>query len=437
MTRLFNLLKDLEVPSLTTGIMIFALTLLVVAGSIGANAATFEVNSTVDAVDDNPGDGICDDGSGNCTLRAAVMETNDLAGSDEIVLKSKTYVLTIPGPDAIAEKGDLDIRDDLLIQGQGTLETVIDGNLITRVFHLLDGDDMNQIDVEVYDLTIRNSDAGNAGGGIRNVAEKLFLYRVALENNTSPRGAGLYNGPDGDTTIRDSVIFNNTATGDPDMERGGGIYNKGELFLGNSTVSNNSAGDLGGGIFNEGSIHAAFSTIADNTTESGLPGGVHTIFGGDLSLFANIIADNNDGNCGGILPTSQGFNISSSNCNLNDPTDMPNTDPMIGPLQNNGGNTWTHALLSSSPAIDMAGNEFACFEVGADQRGIIRPQDGDQIGEAFCDAGAFEFKANLDSGEGGGCSIAKPGSSAPLPLYLLIPVFLLVIRLFRKQKINA
>ena len=63
------------------------------AGSV--LAATFAVNSTADAVDATPGDGFCDDGTGNCTLRAAIMEANALAGDDTINLPAGTYTLTV------------------------------------------------------------------------------------------------------------------------------------------------------------------------------------------------------------------------------------------------------------------------------------------------------------------------------------------------------
>jgi hypothetical protein len=62
-----------------------------------AHAATFTVNSTADAVDAHPGDGVCADASGHCTLRAAVMEANALSGPDTITLPAGTYTLTIPG----------------------------------------------------------------------------------------------------------------------------------------------------------------------------------------------------------------------------------------------------------------------------------------------------------------------------------------------------
>jgi len=68
---------------------------------------------------------------------------------------------------------------------------------------------------------------------------------------------------------------------------------------------------------------------------------------------------------------------------------MNNTDPLLEPLGDNGGPTQTHALKPNSPAID-AGNP-AC-EV-TDQRGVIRPIDGDGDGTALCDIGAFEAAA--------------------------------------------
>ena len=440
MKRLFSLVRGFELSSMTMSIMILLLALFVFVGSNSASAAIFEVNSTMDVADDNPGDGICDDGSGKCTLRAAIMEANDLAGPDEIVLKSKKYVISVAGADQVAAVGDFDIRDDLLIQGQGTSKTVVDCDFLTRAFELRDDNALNVLNVEIYDLKIKNCVASNAGGAIRNSEEKLRLERVIIENNNAPRGAGLFNGTGADATILHSVFYLNITFGDPGMERGGAIYNDGELFIGNSTVSNNGAENIGGGIFNKGSIHAPFTTIAENWT-NGTTGGVHLTAGSDISFYGTIIANNIGADCGGFINKfeSLGFNISTSDCNLDDPTDMPNTDPMLGPIKDNGGDTLTHALLDGSPAIDMAGNEFGCFEASSDQRGISRPQDGDQVGGAHCDAGAFELivKAVSEGDSGGGCSVANPGAAPSLPLYLLVPVFLLVIRLIRKCQIDA
>ena len=71
-----------------------------------------------------------------------------------------------------------------------------------------------------------------------------------------------------------------------------------------------------------------------------------------------------------------------STCDLAGPGDMPNTGPLIGELQNNGGPTETHALLLGSPAIDARQNG----RTATDQRGVVRPQG------AASDIGAFEFE---------------------------------------------
>jgi len=80
-----------------------------------AGAVDFTVNSTLDAVDANPGNGVCATSAGRCALRAAVMEANALAGLDRVLLAREIYRLTIPGPGAA--EGDLDVSSDLEIVG--------------------------------------------------------------------------------------------------------------------------------------------------------------------------------------------------------------------------------------------------------------------------------------------------------------------------------
>src|SRR5688500_15033181 len=95
-----------------------------------ASAAVFNVDSTQDRVDANPGDGDCATGQTppKCTLRAAVMEANALAGADEVVLDSNDYLLTRVGvQEDAAETGDLDVTEDLTVSGEDEAETFIDG----------------------------------------------------------------------------------------------------------------------------------------------------------------------------------------------------------------------------------------------------------------------------------------------------------------------
>jgi CSLREA domain-containing protein len=89
-----------------------------VLGSLPVHAATFIVNGAADAVDAHPGDGQCASVGGVCTLRAAIQETNALAGADLIRLPRGWYRLTLAGPDEdFAATGDLDVTDDLTLAG--------------------------------------------------------------------------------------------------------------------------------------------------------------------------------------------------------------------------------------------------------------------------------------------------------------------------------
>ena len=162
-----------------------------------------------------------------------------------------------------------------------------------------------------------------------------------------------------------------------------------------STVSGNSAGSMGGGITNKhgGEMDLYNTTVSENSAPNG--GGIHS-YAGTTSLKNTIVANNpSDSDCynqGGNALLSNGHNLDSDGtCNL-DPAkdDLPGTDPRLGPLQDNGGSTLTHALLFGTPAID-AGDNSGC--PATDQRGFVRPMDGDGDGTATCDIGAFEHLA--------------------------------------------
>jgi hypothetical protein len=98
-----------------------------------------------------------------------------------------------------------------------------------------------------------------------------------------------------------------------------------------------------------------------------------------------IVASGTGGrDCAGTLGEDQGYNLDGDDsCGFTRATDITNTDPLLGPLANNGGPTQTMALLPGSPAIDKGGTAAnGCL--ATDQRGVTRPQ-----GPA-CDIGAFE-----------------------------------------------
>jgi hypothetical protein len=248
------------------------------------------------------------------------------------------------------------------------------------------------------------------GGGIYNGGGMLTINRSTLSGNVGVTnddisGGGAANGggmylSGGSTTINDSTLSNNSLAGFH-AETGGGIYNGfggGTLTVNNSTLSNNYCPADGGGIENtlNGTVTIANSTLSGNSTSAGGLGAGISNFEGSVILQNSIVADNfYNGNCYGMM-TSNGYNLSSDNtCGFNNTGDLNNTDPILGPLQDNGGPTETQALLSGSRAID-AGDPGGCTDargrlLNTDQRGMPRPDHEDTSG---CDMGAYESQSD-------------------------------------------
>lgn len=279
-----------------------------------AHASVFTVNSFADAVDANPGDGVCLTVGGVCTLRAAIQEANALPGPDVIALKAGTYMVTILGvSEDAAATGDLDIRDSVTINGvrgddEGDPETIIDGNgsvtgdrvlqvhggaavtfsnLTVRNGNLITGDSGGGIQVSsTGSLTLNSSvvthNTAAGAGGIRNAGTSLVLDSKITANSTfDGNGGGINN--TGVLTVRNSTIDGNKANGPPGtgVGVGGGINNRsGSVTLVNSTVSNNVAEFGAGGIasaLNVGTsaiLNVTNSTISGNTTSNGDGGGI-------------------------------------------------------------------------------------------------------------------------------------------------------------------
>jgi hypothetical protein len=379
--------------------------------STAALAVGFAVDSTVDATDSVPGDGICDDGSGNCTLRAAVMEANALAGADEITLPAGTYQFAIPSgsSDATGATGDLDITEDLNLYGEGSDSTIIDAGALDAAFQVYAGAAFLIEDVTVQDGKAVGS---SSGYGIYN-AGTLTINNCSVSDNY---GEGIYNHAGAALNITDSVFSGNGGRGVNNLgylmmtgstlsgNSGGGVNVAYSAVISNSTISGNTSPANGGGINigYDGTLVANNITVTENTANYG--GGIFQ-FPNGTNTFRNSIIAGNTANVAGpdcyalnaanpAAFVSGGYNLlqSTQSCNIQGNLTglILGVAPMLGPLADNGGPTMTHALQAGSPAMDAGspGPDDACE--AADQRGIGRPQDGDGDAVSLCDMGAYE-----------------------------------------------
>jgi len=402
-----------------------------------ARAVGFTVTSPLDAPDANPGDGICATAIGVCSLRAAVQEANATLGPDTITLAPGVYVLGIGGRgEDAAATGDLDVTRPLTIAGAGAGSTIIDGNAADRILHVI-----GPIAVQLNGLTLRNGSVPrpadislDGGGGAIYVVGGGFLSlnNVSVSGNTATSGAiaiddggsltatgSTFSGntasfgaalfTNGSATIANTTISGNSASSSTvggggiliavganatisgstlsgnNATNGGAIHTRGSLSLVNSTLSANAARNGGGGLY-VGGGSATLSNATLNANSADVQGGGILNSGGSAIVRNSIVANSpSGGTCAGQV-TSAGYNLDGAQtCAFAGPGDLAGINPQLGPLQNNGGTTMTHALLPLSPAID-AGN--ACESI--DQRGQRRPTDGNGDGAARCDIGAFE-----------------------------------------------
>jgi CSLREA domain-containing protein len=222
-------------------------------------AGVFNVNSTGDAGDANPGDGICATQSGVCTLRAAIEEANKLPGVDEIYIPAMHIVVG-------AELRTLyiyGVDTSVIIHGAGENQTIIDGGNAVRIFYF----DARSGDHAISDLTIQNANNSvvepspnpyflGSGGGIFSEAG-LTLTNVMVRNCTANQGGGIYSrhaflGNVPYLTMNSVTILENVSTTRAfglGGIGGGGIYS-GSLLNGDDVViTDNSAITQGGGIY--------------------------------------------------------------------------------------------------------------------------------------------------------------------------------------------
>jgi uncharacterized delta-60 repeat protein len=286
--------------------------------------------------------------------------------------------------------GELVIDKSINIVGPGASLLTLSGDGTNRVLHIT-----TNATVSISGLTIANGISAYGGGilneGTLRVSECLIAFNQA--SALSGFGGGIYSS--GTLTVSSSAFLGNSAA------FGGGLANAGGLEVLNCSFATNNAVSKGGALYQLGASTLLQScTIAANTAFDG-GAGLGCDIGTAVPDLQNCLVAGNIGfvpDAYGIFHSS-GFNLigvadPNFTAGFGAPGDQIGTpgspiDPLLGPLQDNGGPTPTMALLWGSPAIDRGISAGAPF----DQRGALRSiQTGitNAPGGDGADIGAYE-----------------------------------------------
>ena len=370
-------------------------------GIYNSGAMTLDDSTVSDnSATEDSGGGICNSNGGVLIVTTSTVDNNstDGLGGGICLIANSTATLTDASVVGNKTTGTTSGGGGVFVSTECTLSlnaSVIANNATTTDYGGRGGGILNSGTLNLMDSTVSgNQTVGESspGGGIDNQETVTLINSSVINNSTAgtySTGGGMNNEANASMTLINSSVTGNSTAGT--LADGGGIYNQltevgngsGSLTLTNSTVSNNSTTGndaSGGGIYNGLVLNLTDCTVSGNSaggvgsygggidSESGFPFCVTTIV-------STIVA----GNSATLSPDiwgyfhSQGYDlIGNSDGSAGwTATDLLNVDPMLGPLQNNGGPTMTMALLPGSPAIDAG---VAILGITTDQRGVSRPQ---------------------------------------------------------------
>src|SRR5262245_10889692 len=388
-------------------------------------AVNFQVTVETDGTDSNLGDDVCNDGTGACTLRAAIQQANATLGPDEVLLGQGFFELTLKRdkdfPDD--QTGDLDVTSAITLSGIGN-DLPCDGDGCTAVDAKKAKDrafDVNAGgELVIRNVVIQNGKAAKddenptqideVSGGCIRVDNVLVLEDVVIQNCKSPDDGGCIGFNDfSDGNIEETfldkcntkdsggavevdqadVTLDKVTISNSKAAEGGGIETTaGTVTLRNVTFSKNK-GKSGGGIFveSEASVTINNTTFFDNKGKDSA-----CIFADEFSQSTPVALSNSlmrssgkELNCLGPITSGGGNLDNGTTCPSNGTNDCPDCDPaIVEDLLDNGGDVPTHAIESNSQAVNR-GINASCE--ATDARGASR--------SGTCDAGAFEFGGAL------------------------------------------
>ena len=278
--------------------------------------SAFQVNTTLDTVAVNLSTGR--DAAGHISLRSAIMATNAQGGNNTIVLPNGNYKLTLAGANEDAGSPATWTSPAISPSAARAPGTVIDGNNLDRVIHVLRGA------TNISGVSIRNGLA-SAGGGLLNSGGQVTLSSVVVTGNRAVGSSGT-NGANGDDVhgALDGVTafgLSGTNGNDGTAGLGGGIFNgAGSLTISDSTIARNQAIGGNGGKGGNGGLGQGFDVAIGNGQNgdggrgglggagaAGRGGGIYNAAGANLTLSGTLIASNvaqggqgGDGGLGGL-----------------------------------------------------------------------------------------------------------------------------------------
>jgi hypothetical protein len=287
---------------------------------------------------------------------------------------------------------DVTFLDNLAGNGGGMNNTYSEPTLANVSFHkngLTDvygkGGGMNNFysDPILTNVTFSENSPTFSGGGMYNDGSNPILTDVTFYKNAATHSGGGMTSRGSSSPILTNVTFQNNSA-----SSGGGMRNDyyNHPILTNVTFSANTATNFGGGMSNENYSNPTLTNVTfSGNTATIVGGGLYNDLSGSNATIRNSILYGNsggeiyDGRDPAVVSYSivQGGYLGTSNLNA---------DPLLGPLQDNGGFTRTMSLDAGSPAID-AGADANCSTT--DQRGVARPQG------SHCDIGAYEYDGPL------------------------------------------
>ena len=401
--NIFRTLHRIVLPVILSGILLGLKPVL----SPAAPTALLTVNTLLD--NDTEGDFLC-------TLREAITAAENNADYHECSATgygSDTITFSVSGIIPLSSSLPA-ISDNLGLTIDGTGQNVtISGEDAVRVFYVSDvGASLTLKNLSVIKGDAKETDLGGHGGGVYSIGALTVEACNFSSNNAEWNGGAIYCNFTGDFFITDSTFSSNGAihsggaiwanalevtssTFISNTANYGGaiIHSSQTVTVTNSTFSGNFATNAGGCIYNTSGwlVEVINSTFSGNSAAGG---GCIQNASGAIYLKNTIVANSvAGGNCSGAI-SNDGNNIEDgTTCGWGtDSGSKSNTPPQLGALGDYGGPTRTFELLAGSPAIDGVTWNAPNGCPGTDQRGIIRPFDGDGDGAPYCDIGAYERK---------------------------------------------